>query len=53
MLEFGNILITLLIGVVIYSLLAFVSRKGGGCCGNTESQKGSGEKPSCCNDHKV
>jgi hypothetical protein len=54
MLEFGNILITLLIGVVIYSLLAFVSRKGGGCCGNTDShQKGSGKKPSCCNDHKV
>ncbi len=26
MLEFGNILITLLIGVVIYSLLAFVLR---------------------------
>ena len=53
MLEFGNILITLLIGVVIYSLLAFVSRKGVGCCGNTDSQKGSGKKSSCCNDHKV
>jgi hypothetical protein len=53
MFELGNILIALLIGVVIYSLLAFVSRKGGGCCGNSDNQKGSGKKPSCCNDHKV
>ncbi len=53
MIEFGNIIITLLIGVVIYTLLAFVSRRGGGCCGNIGSQKGSGEKASCCKDHKV
>ena len=53
MIEFGNIFITLLIGVVIYTLLAFVSRRGGGCCGNADSQKGAGDKPSYSNDHKA
>ena len=49
----GTLLLTVLIGVVIYLLLAFVSGEKAGCCGQAHSQNGEGENPSCCNKPKA
>jgi hypothetical protein len=50
-LAFGTILVTLFLGVVIYTLLAFVTGKSG-CCGHTQDQGGAGRDGSCCGDLK-
>jgi hypothetical protein len=48
-LAFGTILFTLFLGVVIYTLLAFVTGKSG-CCGHAHDQGSPGRDGSCCSD---
>jgi hypothetical protein len=47
----GTILLTVFFSVVVYSLLALVTRKGG-CCAQTPDQKGDGARSSCCSNHE-
>jgi len=49
----GTLLLTVFIGVVIYSLLAFVSGKTGGCCGQVHNRDGEGGKPPCCTEREA
>ena len=52
-LAIGTILLTVVLSVVIYTLLAFVTGKSG-CCGHTNDQGegGAGRDGSCCGDLK-
>ena len=47
----GTILLTVFLSVIVYSLLAFVTNKGG-CCGHTPDQKSDGARSSCCSNHE-